>query len=52
MTLQTAIVSAIEALRPGTDPDHAERIARDCTAKIRGELRWLDIYEEEKRCRF
>lgn len=52
MTLHAALSSAVEMLRPGTKPQHSERLVRDLTATLKRELRWLDIYEEEKRCRF
>ena len=48
MTLHAALLAAINALRPGTDPDNAERIIRDCTAKLKRELLWLDIYEGKR----
>ena len=45
MTLHAALLAAIEAIRPGTDAAHAERIIRNATADLKRELRWLDIYE-------
>ena len=52
MTLHAALSSAVQTLRPGTNPQQSERLVRDLTATLKRELRWLDIYEEEKQCRF
>ena len=45
MNLRTAILTAIEQTRPGTDAIHAERITKEVAKLINRELMWLDIVE-------
>lgn len=47
MTVREAIAEAILRVRPDTKPHDAMRIAGNCAAGIRSELRWLDIYEDK-----